>query len=408
MNRFDTDFTGGLPYYNDDFTFITSYLKDFIDNLLARYEIGSNENFIISGCIPSITPGFGCTVTDGYIHLNGEVLKVDGQNLASTAGDTYVFVKSTTTDSAGDRTIKNTGTTANCYEINRGVLLNVSSVAANQLSVLGDSLQDKIEASFSDANETTRGILEVATTAEANALTADDKIITPVKLPESSTTQKGLVELATDAETQNDATTDKAITPSGLATRLATEILAGILEVATTAEANALTADDKIITPAKIPIASSTQKGITEYSTDAEAQAGTSTTLAITPANLAAVNGGGLLTKVIEIGDWNMWVSGGSGISAKVVAHGLTVTDIRSFTVILRIDGEPFTFVRWQCPVSYLAGGGATPGAVQADAYLSGGSNVEITHAGVGSLFDNTNYKDTGYNRGWVVIQYVP
>jgi hypothetical protein len=50
------------------------------------------------------------------------------------------------------------------------------------------------------ATETIEGVLEIATAAEANAISALDKIITPGRIPVASQTQKGIIEIATSAE----------------------------------------------------------------------------------------------------------------------------------------------------------------------------------------------------------------
>ena len=64
------------------------------------------------------------------------------------------------------------------------------------------------------ASEDDAGILEVATTAEAQALTADDKIITPLKLGDvtASTTSIGLAEFAIESEMENE-TSGLIVTP---------------------------------------------------------------------------------------------------------------------------------------------------------------------------------------------------
>lgn len=70
------------------------------------------------------------------------------------------------------------------------------------------------------ASETEAGIVELATDAETQALTATDKAVTPGNLGalNASTTQEGIGEIATDAEAQ-DATvsTNKFLVPSNLA-----------------------------------------------------------------------------------------------------------------------------------------------------------------------------------------------
>lgn len=77
-----------------------------------------------------------------------------------------------------------------------------------------------------DASETVKGIAEVATSAEMTAGTADNLIVTPLKLegrlstvtvPDASDTVKGKVELATDAEATTGTDTTRAVTPANVA-----------------------------------------------------------------------------------------------------------------------------------------------------------------------------------------------
>jgi hypothetical protein len=72
--------------------------------------------------------------------------------------------------------------------------------------------------SYPQATETVKGVLELATTAEAQAGTDDERAITPKKLQDvtGTTTRKGVLELATDAEAQAGTDAVRAVTPAGL------------------------------------------------------------------------------------------------------------------------------------------------------------------------------------------------
>ena len=156
---------------------------------------------------------------------------------------------------------------------------------------------DTIKISNPSATEAIKGVAEIATQAETDAGTDDERYITPLKLnafvddptnlPNATEIQRGVIELATQVETNTGTDTERAITPATLNGRVATETLSGILEVATQAEADALSVDDKIITPGKIPISSETQQGVVELATQAEADAGVDAVKAITPATMA-------------------------------------------------------------------------------------------------------------------------
>jgi len=105
-----------------------------------------------------------------------------------------------------------------------------------------------------DASETVKGILEIATTAEAQAGTDDLRAITPLKLQQVTATQtrKGVLETSTDLETQTGANTDVAVTPASLSSRTALTTRTGIAFLATQAEVNAGSVTDKIVTPATL------------------------------------------------------------------------------------------------------------------------------------------------------------
>lgn len=69
---------------------------------------------------------------------------------------------------------------------------------------------------------------------------------------DASETAKGIVELATDAETQAGTDTARAITPANLSARSATETRSGVIELATQAETDAGTDDARAVTPLKL------------------------------------------------------------------------------------------------------------------------------------------------------------
>ncbi|MCH9780617.1 MAG: hypothetical protein K0U36_04955 [Alphaproteobacteria bacterium] len=81
-------------------------------------------------------------------------------------------------------------------------------------------------------------------------------------VPTASDSQAGIVELATQAEANALSEGTKAITPGTVPIATATQ--RGVVELATQAEANALSDAAKAITPDTVPIATATQRGIVE------------------------------------------------------------------------------------------------------------------------------------------------
>ena len=137
--------------------------------------------------------------------------------------------------------------------------------------------------------------------------------------------------------------------------------------------------------------ASTSQKGTVELSTNAEMITGTSTSLA-PPVSAIANRMGGLITKLIEIGDWDM-----DATQALDVAHGLTFTKIRTVEVVIRDDANTGYYK--------LEKHDPTTGLMQGGVYSISSTNVRLTRL-LSGVYDSTNYDSTGYNRGWITIQY--
>lgn len=105
-------------------------------------------------------------------------------------------------------------------------------------------------------------------------------------------------------------------------------------------------------------------------------------------------------TKIIEIGDWNMNFSG-SGIQSVTINHGLGDKDlIKSVDVYIRGDAGT---TNWY---SFL-GRANTSGVV--DASISGVNNTTIGLSLTNSSqFDSSVFDSTSYNRGWIIVEYIP
>lgn len=91
----------------------------------------------------------------------------------------------------------------------------------------------------------------------------------------------------------------------------------------------------------------------------------------------------------VEIGDWNIYVSGGSGSATKSVAHGLAdFKKIRAVHVVIRNDADT-------------------------DYYFSISSStilprLDSTNVYLQSNLDFAGFSSTGYNRGWVTFGIAP
>jgi hypothetical protein len=195
--------------------------------------------------------------------------------------------------------------------------LVITGVPAGSVTV-GDTTFD-----YPQATETIKGVAEIATTAEAQAGTDDERILTPAKLQSvtSTETRRGVIELATNAEVQAGTDTSRAVTPAGLASRTATETRTGVIEIATNAEVLAGTDTDRAVTPAGLAsrTATTTRTGVIEIATQSEVDLGSDTTRAVTPQTLR-----------LTPGTARAWVNfNGIGTVAINASHGVTsITDI--------------------------------------------------------------------------------
>lgn len=123
MDKLKTSALGGLPFVLDDIrqflgrlTTPTNHgIYQAFNNILRGY----GDDFIVQGCVLSGGTG-SFSITEGWILLSGELIKVDAQGPFDEAVD-GTFVKVTTFDSRGNKNFLN-GSIADTYEKNRGVL----------------------------------------------------------------------------------------------------------------------------------------------------------------------------------------------------------------------------------------------------------------------------------------------
>ncbi|MCK5613026.1 hypothetical protein KAR91_64735 [Candidatus Pacearchaeota archaeon] len=102
---------------------------------------------------------------------------------------------------------------------------------------------------------------------------------------------------------------------------------------------------------------------------------------------------GNLLSKIVEIGDWNMTSS-----ATVSVAHGLDEQKIRSVDVIIRNDAASQTLALQTMDTS-----GNMEGAPQA----IDGTNIQLRRLASG-IFTLGFHQNTSYNRGWITFKYIP
>lgn len=140
--------------------------------------------------------------------------------------------------------------------------------------------------------------------------------------------------------------------------------------------------------------ADSNNKGVLEVATTQEAKEMGITNNVIVTQSLGEVLSD-LVTKVIDINEWNM-----DSDDTKQIAHTLSATEwktIRSINVIIINDTST--------DLTPLNGVG-TSGTVYGGVGAIDSTNITLYRTGLGK-FDTANYQDdTSFNRGWITIQY--
>ncbi len=155
-------------------------------------------------------------------------------------------------------------------------------------------------------------------------------------------------------------------------------------------------------------VATTLLKGTVEQAIQAESDAGTpdkfpdaAAMLSTILSNILAANGGLITAPEIEIGDWDMNVSV-DGIAQKVVAHGIVDwTKIRRVTAFIRDDIDTIT----RYPINTFGSVGTSP----AGSVISVGTSNVVLQINTGEFFDSATFDtDTAYNRGWIIVEYLP
>jgi hypothetical protein len=119
MNKLITTNNGGMPVVLNDLRWLLGQATSGnagIYQALNDILLAWGTDFIIYGCTSSGSP-YPTAVTEGWIMLNSEILKVDAQVV--TYPNTF-YTKVTTYDTTGNKSFES-GTTVSTYQVNRGV-----------------------------------------------------------------------------------------------------------------------------------------------------------------------------------------------------------------------------------------------------------------------------------------------
>jgi hypothetical protein len=184
---------------------------------------------------------------------------------------------------------------------------------------------------------------------------------------------------ASTGQTQDGYANYLFVTPYGLSSRTATETRTGLAELATQAEVLTGTDAQRIVTAATLTGKNASQ---------AEVLTGTETNKIVTPATLAGKDGG-TLKKYLEIGDWNMLST--SQLNISFATAGVTYDKIIGLRAMIRNDSDTNGY-----EINFA-------GYV----YKHSTNGISLNRNPAGA-FESTSFDSTSYNRGWVIIEYLP
>ena len=341
---------------------------------------------------------------------DGEVLDPDAQNVQEADVDARIAaLNSAIRDEASNRA--GTGA-ASDNNVEGQIKCNTTTDPAKLYADLdGAGADTQIITTDDSASATAEGISELATIAEIDTGTDAGRVITPAGLAGSAlqTAADGaLLKSTFDANSLVIAVSDntpvvQAVAASEFVGRKAAGNV-GAMSVAEAlavlgVEAGADVTDATNVNAAGATMNADTTMAGNGYFLDEDTlSSDDATKVASQQSNKAFA--GGLATKVIDIGDWDM--SAGTGLSNIAVAHGLgSFTSIRSITGMMRDDANTNAF-------TFPAGAtDATDGLLQMWVGNVSGSDINLYRL-TGGDFDSAFFNDTGYNRGWLVIKYVP
>jgi len=107
-----------------------------------------------------------------------------------------------------------------------------------------------------------------------------------------------------------------------------------------------------------------------------------------------------VLTKIIPIGDWDMSATG-----TLTVAHGLTLSKIRSVSAMINIDTSNAVYPLTGF-INNTPGGSAYADATNINLFRFSDAQANLINGAL-SAYENGSYSATGFNRGWITIEYV-
>lgn len=126
MNELKTDIDGGFPVVLDDMRWVTGTTRDAFKAIFEPYNLGANYPIILSGCSRSIANNT-VTITEGYVLINGEPLKVDEHSFPYVGSNAEYWDVETTLDANGEKDFQDLQT-HQTYLVRRGVVKSAAAL----------------------------------------------------------------------------------------------------------------------------------------------------------------------------------------------------------------------------------------------------------------------------------------
>lgn len=149
---------------------------------------------------------------------------------------------------------------------------------------------------------------------------------------------------------------------------------------------------------ARIPQATTGAVGGSALASQAEVLAGTDVNKIVTSETLAGKDGG-LITSVINIGDWDM---NSTGLITVAHSLGADFIKVRSVDVLIIDDASVGIY-----KLNNTYDGGASLTTANGDVINITSTVITLLRRTSG-IFDNTDFDSTSFNRGWIVIKRLP
>lgn len=113
----------------------------------------NGQNAILQG-VNAVIGADSVTFDDGFVFLDGEVLKVDGATVNDTIGnDLYIFQKAVNNADPAFQRLYRDGSVNNVADIIRAEVVPVGNIQPDELAVDGITVRDLTQPNFAETNE---------------------------------------------------------------------------------------------------------------------------------------------------------------------------------------------------------------------------------------------------------------